>query len=109
MLPVDINLWHVRNKDDGMVPFLTALAGKPARRVWNAITALFGGKEIVGRRRGLVPGRRWMSSRSLIASLPGGLARMDSHVFTGNGSPARRRPLLHISLRSRLPVSGGIV
>lgn len=62
MLPDDINLWYVRNKDGGMVPF-SAFAtsrwetGSPRLERYNGYSAV----EIVGKpHRGSVPVRRWI-------------------------------------------------
>lgn len=62
MLPDDINLWYVRNKDGGMVPF-SAFAtsrwetGSPRLERYNGYSAV----EIVGEAApGSVPVRRWI-------------------------------------------------
>lgn len=62
MLPDDINLWYVRNKDGGMVPF-SAFAtsrwetGSPRLERYNGYSAV----EIVRKpHRGSVPVRRWI-------------------------------------------------
>ncbi|MGC6745174.1 efflux RND transporter permease subunit [Escherichia coli] len=63
MLPDDINLWYVRNKDGGMVPF-SAFAtsrwetGSPRLERYNGYSAV----EIdLGKpHRGSVPVRRWI-------------------------------------------------
>lgn len=94
MLPDDINLWYVRNKDGGMVPF-SAFAtsrwetGSPRLERYNGYSAV----EIVGEAApGSVPGRRWMSWSRWCISYRAVLAWNGQPCLTRNGSPARRRP-----------------
>lgn len=93
MLPDDINLWYVRNKDGGMVPF-SAFAtsrwetGSPRLERYNGYSAV----EIVGEAApGSVPGRRWMSWSRWYISYRAVLAWNGQPCLTRNGSPARRR------------------
>jgi multidrug efflux pump len=59
MLPDDINLWYVRNKDGGMVPF-SAFATSRWETVWNAITVILRLRLLGKPHRGSVPVRRWI-------------------------------------------------
>ncbi len=100
MLPDDINLWYVRNKDGGMVPF-SAFAtsrwetGSPRLERYNGYSAV----EIVGEAApGSVPGRQWMSWSRWCISYRAVLAGMDSHVLPERLSGAQAPALYAISL-----------
>ncbi len=111
MLPDDINLWYVRNKDGGMVPF-SAFAtsrwetGSPRLERYNGYSAV----EIVGEAApGSVPGRRWMSWSRWCISYRAVWHGMDSHVLPRTAlRRAGARAVRYFAI-SRLPVSGGIV
>lgn len=94
MLPDDINLWYVRNKDGGMVPF-SAFAtsrwetGSPRLERYNGYSAV----EIVGEAApGVSTGTAMDVMESLVHQLPGGFGLEWTAMSYQNGSPARRRP-----------------
>ncbi|MFO6484285.1 efflux RND transporter permease subunit [Escherichia coli] len=73
MLPVDINLWYVRNKDGGMVPFSAFATSRweTGRRVWNAITVILR-LRLLGSRTGVSTGTAMDIMESLVKQLPNG-------------------------------------
>lgn len=94
MLPDDINLWYVRNKEGGMVPF-SAFAtsrwetGSPRLERYNGYSAV----EIVGEAApGVSTGTAMDVMESLVHQLPGGFGLEWTAMSYRNGSPARRRP-----------------